>query len=198
MHIAVDMDDVVLDFIQGVRASFIREYGLEGIPTYAGTPWGPEVVEFYKHPLFLESGYKDWWGWLRDRHWLWATFPAVDGAIGGLQRLRARGHWVELVTSKPEWAESNVWKWLGRWRPPLNSVTIVRNGQRKADFTKAFVMVDDKRQTCEEFANAGRFGIHFDREMAAEPAWGLGVAHNWNDVINLIDTIQEDPYVPSD
>ena len=128
-----------------VMETFQREYGAR--PEYDGQPWGAQATAFYKHPLLLESGYASWWDWLRDRDWLWSTFPAVEGAIGGIKRLRAAGHYVECVTSKPEWAEFNVWKWLGKWRPAFNQVTIVNTGQSKLDFTDADVIVDDKLDT---------------------------------------------------
>ena len=118
MHLAVDLDDVVLDFANGVLNAFETEFG-ETHP-YDGDPWGPSMVAFTKHPTLLAAGYKSWWDWLRARDWLWSNFPAVPGAIGGLQTLRHQGHYLECVTSKPEWAEPQVWKWLGKWRAPFN------------------------------------------------------------------------------
>ncbi len=193
MHIAIDLDDVVLDFMPSVMAAFEREYGVR--PEYDGQPWGKQAVDFAKHPMFLESGYKSWWDWLRDREWLWATFPAIPGAIGGIKRLRASGHYVECVTSKPEWAEHNVWKWMGRWRPPFNQVTIVTNGQRKVEFTKADVIVDDKLATCREFRRA----IWFNRSRSISEEMAKGnaikdvmVAWHWEHVIELIAEFVED------
>ena len=183
MWVAVDLDDTVLSFVPEVLRTFAKEYG-ETIP-YAGVPWGQDIVEFTRHPKFQESGYRDWWGWLKDRDWLWSTFDAVDGAIGGLQRLRAAGHLLECVTSKPEWAEPQVWKWLGRWRPPFHRVTIVPVRSNKLDWTNAPVIIDDKRETCEEFAAAGRFAIHFTVEdLPSVPR--IEVAKTWDDVVRAI------------
>jgi len=177
---------VVLDFFPSVLESFYREYG-ERVK-FDGAPWGQDATAFYKHPLLLESGYSSWWGWLRDRDWLWSTFPAVPGAIGGIKRLRAAGHYVECVTSKPDWAEYNVWKWLGKWRPAFNRVTIVTNGQRKMDFTSASIIVDDKRKTCLEFVDAERKAVLFDRSnKQGTGVLGLYLANNWEDVINCIE-----------
>lgn len=185
LHVSVDLDDVVLDFFPSVLAAFKREYGVE-VP-FDGQPWGSMAQAFTKHEMFLESGYKSWWDWLRDREWLWATFPAVPGAIGGVKRLRAAGHYVECVTSKPEWAEHNVWKWLGKWRPAFNRVTVVTNGQRKVDFTDADVMVDDKVETCVQFAEAGRHAILFDRSGGvAPPASVKLVAWHWGHVVEHV------------
>lgn len=188
MHVAVDLDDVTLEFFPGVLHSFYTEYGVN--PQYDAAPWGEYALAFTKHPMFKESGYKDWWGWLKDREWLWATFPAVPGAIGGIKRLRAAGHYVECVTSKPTWAEHNVWKWLGKWRPPFNRVTIVSNGQSKLHFTPADVIVDDKRATCDEFVAAGRRAVLFDRTASVSGFLGHGsslyVAYDWEHVLSGI------------
>lgn len=193
MHIAVDQDDVMLDFIGRVRECFRKEFGFEGIPEYRGSPWGQEVVEFYKHPRLVEAGYDNWWDWLRERDWLWGTAEAVDGAIGGVRTLRAKGHYVEMITSKPRWAEPQVYRWLEKWRPPFQRVTIIdsSSGERKVDFTKADVIVDDKLKTCQEFTGAGRRAILFDRghvqtaEALLDPR--LEVAHDWQDVLDIID-----------
>ena len=189
LHIGVDLDDVTLDFMPGVMASFEREFGMK--PAFDGDAWGPSAVAFTKHPRFQEAGYDSWWDWLRDREWLWATFGTVPGAIGGIKTLRAAGHYVECVTSKPAWAEHNVWRWMGRWRPPFQRVTVVETGKRKIDFTDATVMVDDKRQTVDEFRAAGRTGILFDR---SKKNWNWGeienrVAIDWDEVLWHVEEI---------
>lgn len=193
MHIAVDCDDVMLDFIGMVRKCFRKEFGFEGIPDYSGSPWGEDVVAFTKHPSLLAAGYKSWWDWLRERDWLWGTADAVDGAIGGVKTLRAQGHYLEMVTSKPEWAEPQVWRWLGKWRPPFHRVTIVNSKEQKVDVTDARLIIDDKVDTVKSFADAGRWGIVFDRgrvhTMEAMLSPRIEVAHNWDDVLKLVDDI---------
>lgn len=195
MHIAVDQDDVMLDFIGRVRECFRKEFGFEGIPKYRGSPWGQEVVEFSKHPRLIEAGYDSWWDWLRERDWLWGTAEAVDGAIGGVRTLRAKGHYVEMITSKPRWAEPQVYRWLEKWRPPFQRVTIIDSvkGERKVDLTEARVIVDDKLETCKQFTEAGRWAVLFDRgrvhtmEGMLDPR--LTVAHDWGEVLTAIDDI---------
>lgn len=180
LHVAVDLDDVVLDFMPSVMGAFYKEYGER--PEFDGAPWGQDAVAFTKHPLLLESGYSSWWEWLRDREWLWATFPAVPGAIGGVKRLRNAGHYVECVTSKPEWAEHNVWKWMGKWRPAFNRVTIVGSGERKIGRTDADLVVDDKLETCRDFASSGRLAVWFNRGPFMHPP-DVFQAEDWRGVV---------------
>ncbi len=198
LHVAIDLDDVVLDFAGSVLECFKREYG-EPVQ-YDGDPWGQDMLDFAQHPMLLESGYTSWWDWLRDREWLWSTFPAIPGSIGGIKRLRTAGHYVECVTSKPAWAEYNVWKWLGKWRPAFNRVTVVSNGQRKTQFTSADVMVDDKLTTCQEFVECGRRAIWFNRarKSAVLPEGRkLMVAWHWEHVVELVGEMWEDVHVDS-
>jgi len=196
-HIAVDMDDVCLDFVNSVMDTFYREYGV--YPDYDGQSWGKKAVAFYTHPLFRESGYKSWWEWLKDRDWLWSTFPAVPGAIGGIKRLRESGHYVECVTSKPEWAEFNVWKWLGKWRPAFHRVTIVNSDrkERKVDATEARLIIDDKLETCLEFVAAGRRAIWFNPSKVQDQWFNVPITDRlvqvwtWDDIIHAVDNFWE-------
>src|SRR5574342_867968 len=168
MHLAIDLDDVVLDFCGGLRHSVMTEYGIE-VKDF--TKW--EISEVL-NPII---GYS-WWKWLRQRDWLWPNFPAVPGAIGTLGRLRRDGHYLECLTSKPEWAEFAVWKWLGKWRPPFNRVTIVGPEDRKALFTSAELLVDDRLENCLEFLEADRQAILFDRPHNQD---ALGVPRAYGD-----------------
>jgi hypothetical protein len=184
---AIDLDDVTVDFIPGLLNSYKLEFGETIIPL--GGTWGPEMENFLRKgtPKLRAAGYKSAWEWLRDREWLWANFPAVPGAIGGVSTLRASGHYVEAVTSKPDWAEHNVWKWLGKWRVPFNRVTIVDRTVRKVDATNADVIVDDKLQTCVQFAEEGRQAIWFTKTFDDPKLRGLHVASNWDEVLFIAE-----------
>lgn len=200
MHIAVDMDDVLVEFYSGVVASIEKEFGV--VADWDGAPWGPKAVYLSnEHPVWKENGYENWWGWLRARDWLWAGFDAVDGAIGGMQTLRTQGHFVEIVTSKPEWAEHIVWKWLGKWRPPADRVSITKPGQRKVEHTGADLIIDDKYETCEDFVNAGRHAVWFDRGTGgfdSDRLWsGVWRANGWPEVLTLLGADNDGAQVTS-
>ena len=190
-HVAVDLDDVTVDFWPGLLEAFRFEYDVL-LPQMH--PWSDEAKAFAKHRLFVESGYEDWWGWLRERQWLWSTCPAVPGAIGGIARLRAAGWYVEAVTSKPKWAEHIVWEWLGDHQAPFNSVTIVAPGQDKVDFTDAGVIVDDKLETCQSFNKNGRAAVLFDRAGGYNHLDGheplLHYVRNWEGIIIELEGIR--------
>jgi len=154
-HLAIDLDDVVVDLVGGILSAIKKEFGVELQET--------DINQWDLHPLLDPIVGRSWWAWLRDREWLWAQFPAVDGAIGSLDILRRRGHYLEAITSKPTWAEHNVFKWLGLWRPPFQRITIVGPDDRKVDFTDATIIVDDKPSNCQGFIDEGRAALLFSR-----------------------------------
>ena len=152
-HLALDMDDCILDLLGGVRQVIKKEYDID-LPEI--TMWDLNV---HLKPILGEP----WMNWMRRRDWLWGTFPAVDGAIGSISTLRKKGYYLEIVTSKPEWAESSVFEWLGKWRPAVHRVTIVRPTDIKANFSDADILVDDKWENCYAWRETGRAAILFDR-----------------------------------
>jgi hypothetical protein len=158
-HGAFDLDDCVVDFTNGIDACVKKEYGIELQRT---DPWDTTLYEPF-------GGSKGFWKWLRKRDWLWATFDAVDGAIGTIDRLRDAGLYCEAVTSKPEWAEPQVWQWLGKWRVPFHRVTIMDSTkkQTKHESTEADFLMDDKLETCKAWAQTGRVAFFYD------PWWRL-------------------------
>lgn len=187
-HIAVDLDDVVLDFCGGLVTAMNKEFDA-GLTLDSFEEWDLKTL---LDPVIGRS----WWDWLRERDWLWANFDAIDGSLGGLEKLRRDGHYLECVTSKPQWAEASVWKWLGKWRPPFQAVTIVDTAKegsvRKVDVTEASILIDDKPSNIADFCNEARSGILFDRphNLKMKPdtkaVWAYQRAAGWTDVLNII------------
>lgn len=191
LHVAVDLDDVVIDFFQGVIDSMYREFGVLILKEDCDT-WDKNPVKEWD---WKGQGYKSWWDWMQDRDWLWATFPAIPGAIGGIHALRAKGHYVECLTSKPAWAEHNVWKWLGRWRPPFNSVIITNLTQKKHEVSDADILVDDKPDNILGWVESSddRLAIIFDQPWNRSMAVHERVvrAYSWDDVVATVAIMEE-------
>lgn len=82
-----------------------------------------------------------------------------------------------------------MWKWLGKWRPPFQRVTIV-DRQPKWTVTDATLLVDDKSQNCKEFVAAGRRAVLFTREhnrSYQNLADGVLRAYSWSDVQDYVN-----------
>lgn len=180
MHLAIDLDDVILDFAGGVTHAMQVEYDVN----VELDDWD---LSGKLNPII---GYS-WWTWLKQRDWLWPNFPAIPGAIGALGVLRKEGHYLEIVTSKPEWAEYSVWKWLGKWRPPVNRVTIMDTQTQggKSEWTAAELLIDDRNKNCQEFLDNGRDAILFMGQAAYKKThhdWHGTRAHTWAEVVDLV------------
>ncbi len=142
----------------------------------------------------------DWWEWWAERDWLWAQAPAVPGAIGGIRTLRRAGHYLEIITSKPEWAEPQTWRWLGKWRPPVHRVTIVPFSKerpiRKCDVTNAVLLVDDKPETCVEWVEsrldrtAFLYNRPHNRAGFTSRSERIVRVNNWVQVLKEVDRIE--------
>ena len=193
MRVAVDLDDVTVDFFAGVIHSMNIEFGAS-IEKELCVSWDDNPVKLFDWKSY---GYKSWWDWMSRRDWLWATFQAVPGAIGGINRLRQDGHYVEALTSKPEWAEPQVWRWLGRWRPPFNQVTLVdlnRTKDTKAMYSTSDILIDDKPQNIEEWvaSETDRVGIIFDQPWNQKVRTQPDVfrARDWREVVALVKFLE--------
>lgn len=190
MKIAIDIDDVVMDFWRSLEASIATEYGIE-LNYEDNKQWDEAPL---KHLDIFGAG-RGWWDWLRDRDWVWATFRPVPGAIGAIDSLRRSGYYVELITKKPDWAEWTVWKWLGRWRPAANRVTIIDSHQNKAEYSDAYLLIDDNIDNCIDWLRTGRPIILFDRPWNREVPIQLRNqyrAENWRSVLELITLIEKE------
>jgi 5'(3')-deoxyribonucleotidase len=158
-HIAIDMDGVMLDFDGRLNEAIALEFGVK---VETPTTW-EQPLRASLTPMFRSYGYNDCWAWLRQRSHIWAQSQPIPGALAGVHMLRSHGYNVELLTSKPTWAERGVWTWLSRYRPEFNQVTIVPPGQSKRDFSVASILVDDYIGNVREWLNVGRKAVLFDQ-----------------------------------
>ena len=186
MHIALDMDDVVLDFVKGVLETVNRDFDANV---------KPEDITDWNFGQFINPiiGY-DWWEWLEGHAHVWGDkFKPVPGAIGGIVTLRRAGHYIEIVTSKPEWAEDATWDWFAKYKVRPHRLTLVPLidgvAPKKSEVTDARVLVDDRFENCEEFAAKGRAAILYNRphNLGYEKTpGGVERAADWSEVLNLL------------
>ena len=181
-HIAIDLDDVLLDFTGGLRSAVSQQFGVEV----------PEFREWHISDVLNPIVGRNWWSWMKDNVDIWAEFDPVEGGLEALEDLRKAGYYLEIVTSKPTWAEYNVWRWLAKHEPPVQRVTIVGQHDKKVDFTKASILVDDKPGNILEWILSGRHGILFGRPhnegfKSTNPR--IHRASGWPDVRALIEVL---------
>lgn len=180
-HIAVDADDCIVDFWARVEQCFETEFGIS-----AGTAnsWGDTKVKHH----FPAAGYDTWWDWLRDRHWLWGDCGVVPGALGGLAELRARGFYVDITTHKPGWARREMTRWLGRFHPGFDRLTIVDPETPKHAASDATLLIDDRIKNVEGWVETNRPAILFDQPWNKKRSFVdapilVQRAYDWREVV---------------
>src|SRR3972149_669120 len=105
LWIAFDLDDCVLDFVAGILETVNRDFGSDVQPKDI-TDW--EFGQFIDDIIGMP-----WFAWLETHASLWGDkFKPVPGALGGIEKLRRAGHYIEIVTAKPTWAEDALWTWM--------------------------------------------------------------------------------------
>lgn len=184
-HLAIDLDDVCLDFY-GTLIDAVNEQFDAELTRSSFEEWdlGP-VLE----PIIGGN----WWKWWKAQD-LWQTARPVRGVLGGLRHLRKNGYYLEVVTSKPEWAERATWEWQGRVKLPVHQFTIVEMGKRKVDTTDADILIDDKPANCYEFVDDGRKAILFSSRTAHESSAvlrpGMVRALRWAAIPTVLEALE--------
>ena len=186
LHIALDLDDVVLDFVAGICDTVNRDFG---------SNIQPSDVNDWNFGQFIDKYIgRDWFEWLEDHAWLWGEkFKPVPGAIGGIEKLRRAGHYIEIVTAKPTWAEDALWTWLARYKPRVHRLTIVpliEDGGAipKSQATDADLLIDDRWENCLEWIADDRPALLYTRPHNGSrvPPQGIVRVHSWNHILSVI------------
>lgn len=195
MNIAVDMDDVIVRFCESMVEKLNHEFDIE-LTMEDSEDWG------WLKKGRVPGGEWTYWDWLQERAWLWATFPPVRGALGGLEALGWKGHDVYIVTTKPKWAWWVPYAWVGKHRPKVRGLVVTESDQAgKLETVGEWcdAIVDDKPATLMEWYNSGKHAICFDapvnrplQSTAEEADLGgtFSVAKNWKDVLTIVDSIE--------
>lgn len=182
LHIAIDLDGVLLDFVGGICEALRLEYDSDITPD--------DVETWDLHPILDPIIGKSWWTWIKERD-IWPNFAPIDGAIGAVDQLNRDGHYLEIVTAKPDWAAVNVWRWLGKWQPKVHQVTIVSTtGESKHVASSADLLIDDKVSNCIEWcaSNVERNAIVFGAPYNTKQWYAPGVyrTEGWPATTRLI------------
>lgn len=182
-HIALDLDDVVLDFVAGVLETVNRDFGSD---------LTPEDIQSWNFGQYIDPIIGvPWFEWLEGHASLWGEkFRPVKGALGGIEKLRRDGHYIEIVTAKPAWAEDALWTWMAKYKPRPHRLTIVPvdHIQNKHLVTDADVLVDDKYENCAEWSEDGRPALLFNRPHNAHyglPPAGVTRVNDWRGVLDM-------------
>lgn len=125
LRLGIDLDGVVADFTKGWMGFYNREFGTD-LAVEDSVAWNGlvELTHF--------ANMREFWKWSSDLDgkslfWHLETFP---GAVEALQSLRADGHHIAIITTKPAFAVHDTFEWLARHRIPTTEVHILEEKWR--------------------------------------------------------------------
>lgn len=125
MRLGIDLDGVVADFNRGWIRQYNRQYGSD-LSLDAVQSWDsiPDLTHFEDMSAF--------WEWARDHdgHSLFRHLETYPGALDALNLLADEGHDLVILTTKPDWAVSDTFIWLGENRVQTREVHILENKWR--------------------------------------------------------------------
>lgn len=182
LHIALDIDGVIYDWVGEVRKHFASTFGLDPadlvVNEYAfWDGWGFSADEFW--PLVHDAGI--------------TTLGSLDRtAVAGVQRLADEGHHVHVVTSRNPVLGDNVNtpSWLIANGLPFESFSFLGQKWR----VRADVLIEDHFGTLVNFTNKnpGAMGVLLDQpwnrspEATAPQRELIFRASDWTDVVSLV------------
>lgn len=178
MRLGIDLDGVVADFNTGWISHYNHQFGAD-IAFDEVVSWdGILPLTHFRHM-------GEFWEWAKDHdgHTLFRHLDVYPGAVEALTRL-ARRHDVVIVTSKPDWAVSDTFAWLGDHRIPTREVHILADKWRVA----CDVYVDDAPHILRSLvrhrpqATVCRFARPWN-----SPVEGTHTVETWDDVDRLVD-----------
>ncbi len=142
MRLGIDLDGVVTDFNAGWMQVHADEFGSD---------LRPDMVDSWDclHRLGGFADMAEFWRWASPKSHRRSVFRHLEpypGAIEALRSLSRAGHRVVIVTTKPHWARSDTFRWLGDHDLPTTEVHL---SDRKSD-VGCDVYLDDAPHVLDE------------------------------------------------
>jgi 5'(3')-deoxyribonucleotidase len=181
LRVALDMDEVLADWIGEVCRCWNAEYPDEQCTPDAITSWDIAAQ--------LGKGGKSFISGLMGMIGLYRRLKPVDGAINGVNVLLDAGHEVLIVTALPPnapFAPKEKLEWLAEFMPRVSSGNVFFCNRK--ELIDADVLVDDRAETIETWTCTGRPAILFDKPHNRECGFGVR-AHGWVDVLRIVETL---------
>ena len=179
MRLGIDLDGVVADFNRGWMQLHAEEFG---------SVLHPDMVDTWDglHRLGGFGDMDEFWTWAGPKEHRRSIFRHLEPyptAVESLRKLRADGHHVVIVTTKPDWAHTDTFRWLADNEIPTTEVHL---SERKYE-VDCDVYLDDAPYVLEQLlehrpeATICRFVRPWNR-----PLPGTRSIESWNEFLDLV------------
>ncbi len=179
MRLGIDLDGVVADFNAGWMKLHADEFGSE---------LRPEMVDSWDglHDLGGFADMSTFWSWAKgseERASIFRHLEPYPGAIDSLRLLRKRKHRIVIVTTKPNWARVDTFRWLADHDLPTNEVHLA---DRKYE-VDCDVYLDDAPHVLDELVEhrSDRMICRFVRPWN-RPVAGTVDVESWEQFVELV------------
>jgi len=122
LRLGIDLDGVVADFSSGWMARYNQQFG---------TKLSHDDVVEWDAPVSLThfENMDEFWGWFatagHQGRSLFAELDPYEGALDALHRFHNAGHQIIILTTKPDFAVSDTYRWLSEQRIPTREVHLI-------------------------------------------------------------------------
>lgn len=125
LRLGIDLDGVVADFNHGWTTRYNRDF-----PGHVDKELTAEDVVEWDAPTILShfSSMSEFWRWAEtcaDGRSLFHGLDPYPGALDALHQLRADGHHLVILTTKPHFSIHDTYDWLARHRIPSTEIHIL-------------------------------------------------------------------------
>lgn len=143
-HIALDLDDVVIDFVSGLQLYLDTEYNY--------TLDEAEITAWRFHIDELDMGISEVVGEVLKNDRYLTACPEIAGSMDGIQWLYDRGYSLEFVTSRPNFTRQSTESWLSAH--DLGHIPLQMGQDADKTKTDAVFLVDDRPKYVNGFCDS--------------------------------------------